>query len=249
MHPDVLSPLTSLETPVWEEPMAVTRDDVVHTAIQLLQEVGLDGLTLRKLATELGISAPTLYWHVRDKRELLDLMAEAMIRDHRATQPAMPDGLEWWKIVAEGARRQYGALLSYRDGARVVAGNRPTEAQLPMIERYMQLWVSAGFPPEEALASILAMGDFIAGSALEHQAELERSHTQDAERKAEIWKALEAYPTMRAAATARMKQLVEDRDSSFEHGLGLFIAGLRARQAELQNEKAAAERPLKSGTK
>ena len=33
--------------------MAVTRDDVIHTAIQLLQEVGLDGLTLRKLATEL----------------------------------------------------------------------------------------------------------------------------------------------------------------------------------------------------
>ena len=40
--------------------MAVTRDDVIQTAIQLLQEVGLDGLTLRRLATELGISAPTL---------------------------------------------------------------------------------------------------------------------------------------------------------------------------------------------
>ena len=38
--------------------MAVTRDDVIHTAIQLLQEVGLDGLTLRRLATELGISPP-----------------------------------------------------------------------------------------------------------------------------------------------------------------------------------------------
>ena len=36
--------------------MAVTRDDVIQTAIQLLQEVGLDGLTLRRLATELGIS-------------------------------------------------------------------------------------------------------------------------------------------------------------------------------------------------
>ncbi len=219
--------------------MAVTRDDVVHTAIQLLQEVGLDGLTLRKLATELGISAPTLYWHVRDKRELLDLMAEAMIRDHRASQPAMPDNLQWWEVVAEGARRQYGALLSYRDGARVVAGNRPTEAQLPMIERYMQLWVSAGFPPEEALASILAMGDFIAGSALEYQAELERSRTSDPERKAAIWKNIDAYPTMRAAAEARMKRLTVEGESSFEHGLGLFIAGLRARQAELAAESEA----------
>jgi TetR/AcrR family tetracycline transcriptional repressor len=229
--------------------MAVTRDDVINTAIQLLQEVGLDGLTLRKLATELCISAPTLYWHVRDKRELLDLMSEAMIRDHRAQQPPMAEGLEWWQIIAEGARRQYGALLSYRDGARVVAGNRPTEAQLPMIERYMQLWVAAGFPPDEALASILAMGDFIAGSALEHQAELERSRLQDPERKAEIWKNMEAYPTMRAAAVARSKRMADDSGSSFEHGLGLFIAGLRQRQTELQNEKAAHERPLKSGTK
>jgi TetR/AcrR family tetracycline transcriptional repressor len=222
--------------------MAVTRDDVIHTAIQLLQEVGLDGLTLRRLATELGISAPTLYWHVRDKRELLDLMSEAMIRDHRAKQPPMPDGLEWWQVIAEGARRQYGAILSYRDGARVVAGNRPTEAQLPMIERYMQLWVAAGFPPEEALASILAMGDFIAGSALEHQAELERGRAQDPERKAEIWKTMEAYPTMRAAALGRSKRMADQSDSNFEHGLGLFIAGLRVRQAELQKETLKAER-------
>ena len=67
--------------------MAVTRDDVIQTAIQLLQEVGLDGLTLRRLATELGISAPTLYWHVKDKRELLDLMSEAMVRQAREKMP------------------------------------------------------------------------------------------------------------------------------------------------------------------
>jgi TetR/AcrR family transcriptional regulator, tetracycline repressor protein len=230
--------------------MAVTRDDVIHTAIQLLQEVGLDGLTLRRLATELGISAPTLYWHVRDKRELLDLMSEQMIRDHRAQQAPMAEGLEWHEIIAEGARRQFAAINAYRDGARVVAGNRPTEAQLPMIERYMRLWVSAGFPPEEALASILAMGDFINGSALEHQAELERSRLQDQERQKQVWKNLDDYPTMKAAAKARMDSKGE-RPTSFEHGLGLFIAGLRQRQAELLAEKAEAaeRRPLKSGTK
>jgi len=90
--------------------MTVTRDDVIHTAIQLLQEVGLDGLTLRKLATELGISAPTLYWHVKDKRELLDLMSEEMVRTARAKMPPFPENLPWDEKIAEGMRRQYQAI-------------------------------------------------------------------------------------------------------------------------------------------
>ena len=117
--------------------MAVTRDDVIQTAIQLLQEVGLDGLTLRRLATELGISAPTLYWHVKDKRELLDLMSAEMVRIAREKMPPFPQGLPWDEKIAEGMRRQYEAIIAWRDGARVVAGNRPTEAGLPQIEQFL----------------------------------------------------------------------------------------------------------------
>jgi len=210
--------------------MAITRDDVIQTAIQLLQEVGLDGLTLRRLATELGISAPTLYWHVRDKRELLDLMSEEMVRAAREKMPPFPDGLEWWEQIAEGMRRQYQAILAYRDGARVVAGNRPTDSSLPMIEQYLQLWTLAGFPPEEALATILSFGDFVAGSALEFQSEMERRRNQPPERLTETWEKMKAYPTLHAAALGRAKT---QRVGSFEHGLALMIAGLKVRHAEI----------------
>jgi TetR/AcrR family tetracycline transcriptional repressor len=212
--------------------MAVTRDDVVQTALQLLQEVGLDGLTLRRLATELGISAPTLYWHVRDKRELLDLMADTMVRQQRATQPPFPPDLAWDEKIAESMRRQYQAILAYRDGARVVAGNRPTEAALPMIESYMKLWVDAGFSPDEALATILTFGDFIAGSALEFQAEIERHRRQAPERIDELRHTMASYPTLQAAAQGRVAG--PEAESSFERGLALMMAGLRARHAELQ---------------
>ena len=122
--------------------------------------MGLDGLTLRRLATELGISAPTLYWHVKDKRELLDLMSEEMVRTAREKMPPFPHDLAWDEKIAEGMRRQYGAIIAYRDGARVVAGNRPTEASLPQIEQFLKLWVEAGFPPNEALAYILSLRRF-----------------------------------------------------------------------------------------
>jgi TetR/AcrR family tetracycline transcriptional repressor len=226
--------------------MAVTRDDVVHTAIQLLQEVGLDGLTLRRLATELGISAPTLYWHVKDKRELLDLMSEEMVRAAREKMPPFPPDLPWDEKIAEGMRRQYGAIIAYRDGARVVAGNRPTEAALPQIEQFLKMWVEAGFSPAEALAYILAFGDFITGSALELQAEIERRRMKPDDPSAELWKKMEAYPTLHAASLARgaghaAAVKAGQRPSSFERGLRLLMGGLRARHAEIMAEKAKAE--------
>ena len=216
--------------------MAVTRDDVIQTAIQLLQEVGLDALTLRRLATELGISAPTLYWHVRGKRELLDLMAEEMVRSHRAKEPPFSPNLDWAGMVEEGFRRQYQALLAYRDGARVVAGNRPTESALPMIERFLGIWVEAGFSPQEALRSILTFSDFVAGSALEYQAEIERQREQAPTTHTDFRKSLEPYPLMREGALGLDKPR---HVGNFEHGLRLMMSGLRARHAELMAEKAA----------
>lgn len=225
--------------------MALTRDDVIHTAIQLLQEVGLDALTLRRLATELGISAPTLYWHVKDKRELLDLMSEEMVRMAREKMPPFPDDLPWDERIAEGLRRQYESIIAFRDGARVVAGNRPTESSLPGIEQFLKLWVEAGFPPNEALAYTLSLGDFVIGCALEHQSELERRRVQPTDPGAEMWKHLDAYPTLKAAvatrgAGARALALDGRPNSNFERGLRLLMAGLRLRHAELMAEKQKA---------
>ncbi|MEO6015143.1 MAG: TetR/AcrR family transcriptional regulator C-terminal domain-containing protein [Devosia sp.] len=226
--------------------MTVTRDDVVQTAIQLLQEVGLDGLTLRRLAKELGISAPTLYWHVKDKRELLDLMSEAMVRLAREKMPPFPADLPWDETIAEGLRRQYEAMVAYRDGARVVAGNRPTEASLPGIEQFLKLWVAAGFPPNEALAYTLSLGDFITGCALEHQAEMERRRIQPVDQSASLWEKLDAYPTLQAAVATRLGRIIPappgrpHPNSNFERGLRLMMTGLRLRQAELAAEQQKA---------
>ncbi|MGN6159519.1 MAG: TetR/AcrR family transcriptional regulator C-terminal domain-containing protein [Devosia sp.] len=220
--------------------MTVTRDDVIHTAIQLLQEVGLDGLTLRKLATELGISAPTLYWHVKDKRELLDLMSEEMVRTAREKMPPFPPNLPWDEKIAEGMRRQYQAIIVWRDGARVVAGNRPTEAALPQIEQFLKMWVEAGFPPNEALAYVLTFGDFIIGCALEHQAEIERRSSRLADSTAELWKQIAAYPTLHAASVTRGGSRAGPHASNFERGLALLMSGLRLRREELMAEKRKA---------
>ncbi len=210
--------------------MAITQDKVVRTALRLIDDVGLEGLTLRRLGGELGVSAATLYWHVRDKRALLDLVAEAIVAEHRP--PIRPaHGQPWWEWLTDGAWAQYRALVGHRDAALVVAGNRPTESSLPAIEQVIGSLVEVGFPPREALESILIVGHFVLGSALEHQAEAARGAATetDAARAVRLRNA-DDLPNLAAAIRTGP---APDPDSTFRHGLALIVAGLRARHAEL----------------
>jgi AcrR family transcriptional regulator len=213
--------------------VALTQEQVVKRAVGLMAEAGLEALTLRRLAAELGVSAPTLYWHVRDKRQLLDLMAEALVaKGDRSTAPA--HGQPWWDWLAERARVQYRALVSHRDAALVVAGNRPTEARLPEIEQVVASLVVVGFPPAEALRTILSIGNYVIGCAVERQAEAARP--PDPERDARLLARIREAGDL-PALTAAMAGLGDPgspatADASFEHGLALLIAGIRATHGE-----------------
>ena len=61
---------------------------VIRAALDLLNEVGVDGLTTRKLAERLGVQQPALYWHFRNKRALLAYRDGARI--HAGTRPGAP---------------------------------------------------------------------------------------------------------------------------------------------------------------
>ena len=209
--------------------MALSQEQVVRTAVDLLAEAGLEALTLRRLATELGVSAPTLYWHVRNKRQLLDLMAEALVaRAGRSTSPA--HGQPWWEWLAERARLMFRVLTSHRDAALVVAGNRPTEATLPDIEQVLASLVTVGFPPAEALRIVLSIGNYVIGCAVEHQAEAARD--DDPERDARLLEQAEHLPNLQGAVAA-LRQPGPADDAGFEYGLALLIAGVRANHAQL----------------
>ena len=222
--------------------MTLTQEQVVKRAVDLMAEAGLDALTLRRLATELGVSAPTLYWHVRNKRELLDLMAEALVaRAGHATSPA--PGQPWWEWLAERARLQFRALISHRDAALVVAGNRPNEASLPDIEEVLDSLVAVAFPPAEALRVILSIGNYVIGCAVERQAE--EARTADPERDTRLLEQAAALPNLRAAIAGVDRPGPAAGDAGFEYGLGLLIEGVRARHAELLS--AAPGRPVPAG--
>jgi TetR/AcrR family transcriptional regulator, tetracycline repressor protein len=209
--------------------VALTRDDVVRAAVRLLQEAGLDALTLRRLAGELGVSAPTLYWHVKDKRALLDLVAETIMAAHQPPSRPAP-GQPWWEWLRERAWLQYQTLISHRDAALVLAGNRPTEGSLPLVEELLASLVGAGFSPDQALETIVALNNFVIGAAVEYQAEAARALASEPNPAlAEHLRRVEQFPNLAAALQARRH---DEHHGPFRHGLDLMLSGLRAWHAQ-----------------
>ncbi|HMG50510.1 MAG TPA: TetR/AcrR family transcriptional regulator C-terminal domain-containing protein [Inquilinus sp.] len=205
--------------------MKLQRDVVIRTALDLLNEVGMDGLTTRRLAERLGVQSPALYWHFKNKRALLDTMAAAMMEQADMHRPIAP-GMGWRDWVGENARQFRRALLAYRDGARIHAGTRPVPAEFTAVESEVAGLCALGFSPADALRTEIAIGRYVLGWVLEEQADTADAAEREAERMAPA--DLAPYPLL-AQGMEGLRQ--GDPDAEFEFGLGLMLDGIAARLA------------------
>ncbi|MGY1811391.1 TetR/AcrR family transcriptional regulator C-terminal domain-containing protein [Blastococcus sp. SYSU D00820] len=215
---------------------AVTRAAIVAAALELLAEHGLEGVSFRRIAARLGVSGPTLYWHVDSKRQLMDLMAEELVRRAGRSYTVPEPGQPWWEWLREDARRLFEALIAVRDAPRVLAGNRPSQESFTGIERVLGVLVGAGLTPGDAQQALFALGAYVIGSATEWQAEAERQREQplpaagDEDLNALRARALADEPVLLAAIA---ELLDRPHDAAFEFGLDLLITGLKWRFAPL----------------
>ncbi|MBN8830671.1 MAG: TetR family transcriptional regulator, partial [Sphingomonadales bacterium] len=104
--------------------LRLDRRTIAEGGLKLLAEGGLDNLSTRKLASHFGIKSASLYHHFRNKQELLDHVADVMIRP--ALVPPRPEQSwqEWLVVLALQLRRR---VLSYPDGALLYAGASPPQ--------------------------------------------------------------------------------------------------------------------------
>ncbi|MEU6355577.1 TetR/AcrR family transcriptional regulator C-terminal domain-containing protein [Streptomyces sp. NPDC047072] len=186
----------------------INRETVVAEALDLLDEVGLDAVSTRRLAQRLGVEQPSLYWYFRTKKDLLAAMAQAAMAPHATAPLPTPDD-DWRAWFLENTRGFRRTLLLRRDGARLHAGSTPT-ADLDRIRHKMRFLVAAGVPAEDAQMAMLAAGRFTVGSVLEEQADA--GSDDDA---------------AGAALPADVPPI--DHTSAFEAGLRLILDGLERR--------------------
>jgi TetR/AcrR family transcriptional regulator, tetracycline repressor protein len=146
----------------------LTREMIIQTALRVLEDTGLDGLTVRKLAAGLGVQSPALYWHFRSKQELLDGMADAIIIAAGMSPPH--EGESWQHWLTRRARAYHQSLRAHRDGARVVASARAlSPATVKTFDQELDVLVNQGFAPVFALRTIAALTRYVNGFALYEQ--------------------------------------------------------------------------------
>jgi TetR/AcrR family tetracycline transcriptional repressor len=210
--------------------MPLTRDEVLAAALRLLEETGLEGLTMRALADALEVQAGAIYWHFANKQALVDAMADQLM----VGVLDRPLRGRWDAQLAELCRRLSVALGSRRDSARLATSAlQPGPNALGTSEAMLRIVREAGFPREAALWATSALGYYVLGYVTDMQAtESAKARGLAAAVLADFEKHLDRdrYPEL-ARFTARGLQRYMTGASfrkRFEFGLEVILEGLRA---------------------
>jgi TetR/AcrR family transcriptional regulator, tetracycline repressor protein len=199
----------------------LSKTAVVRAALDVLDDAGIDGVTVRAVAARLGVQAPALYWHVRDKRALLDEMATEIWRQVSAEVAALPADLPWDQVMAAFAAVTRRALLAHRDGAKVFSGTYLTDASaLEAQEDRFARMVADGFSVADATRAYSLLYSFTIGFCIEEQAAAQAGDDRfsEASRAARI--DARTHPVIAEGGP----QIFGDPDARFADLVGLIIA-------------------------
>ncbi|KUN06320.1 TetR family transcriptional regulator [Streptomyces yokosukanensis] len=143
----------------------LSRERVVEAAFAVLDRQGLEGLSMRQVAAELGVAVSALYAHVGSKDDLLELM---YTRLYDGFEMPEPDPRRWQEQVREYARSGRRRLLSHRDMARISMAHVPFTAELlPHVEALLAVFRTAGLPDRIAAEAGDLISTYIDGFVLE----------------------------------------------------------------------------------
>lgn len=199
--------------------MQLRRGDVLDGAMAILDEFGLGDLTMRKLASSLGVQPGALYWHFPNKQTLLGAMADRILDG--VDEP--PSTESWDDALTELAHRFRSALLAHRDGAELVASSYASRLTT---SRARDAFVAAaergGLSRAHSELSGYALLHYVLGHTVDEQ-----SRTQLAEFGALTRAPLSPDVTTETPSNSDDDLLDGDPVVRFDFGLALFVDGIR----------------------
>ncbi|MGW7056002.1 TetR/AcrR family transcriptional regulator [Streptomyces sp. NPDC054887] len=138
----------------------LTRDRVLRAAVALADGMGIDALSMRRLAQELGVVPMALYKHVANKEELLDGMVDVVIGEIAAPAP----GSGGKQAVRRRILSARGALLGHPWAAQVIQSrNGPTPVVLAYIDTVIGMFRAGGFSVDLTHHAMHALGSRVMG--------------------------------------------------------------------------------------
>ena len=212
---------------------ALSRDRIVERAIAIADAEGIDAVSMRRIASDLGATPMALYNHVANKDELLNGIAGQLLKE---IDVSSLDPTDWAKSIKTGYTEFRRVLLRHPNLLPVL--QRKTEMSpdaLRPIELAMSILQSAGFTPGEALQAHWTLSGFAMGHVLwqltnpllDNEDGESSLHSLAMSHRRMLRE--DEFPCLMAALPAMESY---DMDAAWEWGIDAIVEGLKAKLAE-----------------
>lgn len=227
---------TDIPEPPWKQAgrdrrarAPLTQEAIVDAALRVLDRDGVEGLSMRRVADELATGAATLYWHVRSRDELIDLMVDRVASEIQVPEP---DPERWEEQLKEWMIEARRVFLRHRGVGQLTLGRIPIGPNLVRwVEWGLALARGAGIPDRIAAYAGDLLGLYLGAHAYEAATPLP-SPTGEDRSPDQVVEMIRAYfESLPADRFPNIHETVDELvsggpDERFELGLEIIIRGL-----------------------
>ncbi|PPK66404.1 TetR/AcrR family transcriptional regulator [Actinokineospora auranticolor] len=224
-----------LEPPWWTPRKSgarrsLSRETIVAAAVRILRAEGVDGVSMRRVAAELGTGPASLYAHVANKDELLELLFDEVVGEVPLPEP---DPARWREQITRLWTDGHEALSRNGDIARVILGRVPMGPNaMRMSEFTLTLLRGAGIPDQAAAWAIDVVGMYVSASAIENAVtvDLAREGRDPEQYYGMVCRFFASLPPEEFPATTSLGDALGrgSREERFAFGLDVILRGLAA---------------------
>jgi AcrR family transcriptional regulator len=192
----------------------LTRERIVGEAVALLDEDGVDGLTMRNLARRLDVTSTALYWHVATKDDVLDLAVDQIFSEVPIPEP----GQDWRADVRTLVRGWRAAMLAHPWAPALIGRPLLGPNVLARTEFLQAALVRGGRTGMDLAVTTRLLANYVIGAAV---TEATWQRASDARARAETRRRIAAYPTLDASGHLDASRW--DDDLLFDGGLDAIL--------------------------
>ncbi|WP_152658202.1 TetR family transcriptional regulator [Oceanobacillus sp. CFH 90083] len=188
------------------------KTQIMQAALEILQAEGYKNITIRKIAQKLGIKSASLYWHFKNKNELLELIADEICKKVQFPK----EELAWEEQLMQLGHEWRNTLLSIPDSAVVLAETAPTTPyRIQFIQKIHDIFKKIGMSHQDAFSALWFFNTYLISFILEEYrfAEIKKKNQQ-----ASI---SEGSPPLHLT--------IPNMAEEFQFGMEVMIAGFKAK--------------------
>lgn len=204
---------------------------ILAKAIELINKEGLTKLSMRNVATTLDTSAASLYWHIKNKHELLQLLSEEIVK-----KISYPDSAkDWNEQIIDFGKSYRKALFTIRDSVEIMTGTIPmTPDRLQLIEYIYQVFMKAGLQTNEIPMAAGMFNNYVLSFVRDEMAHQEMAKEQGVSIDKINTQTSKSFQSLDPSQFPAIVELAEfsvniHGENSFETGLNIFLDGIRKR--------------------